>query len=164
MATIKKNLVFVYIFQGNHPWFFVFKTDFESPITKFNLLFYQAVLLMCATVSDTRRTTGRPASWNPSQCFEQAFIQIPEDLCAIDVDNRPIHLLKENVFIRLATRQLLDELGEYREIGMVERDIVFEFYRAASKYAALKLPFVDAVHKNSKFLNFPQGKRVQLSQ
>ena len=89
---------------------------------------------------------------------------VPEDLCAIDVDNRPIHLLKENVFIRLATRQLLEELGEYREIGMVERDIVFEFYRAASRYAALKLPFVDAVHKNSKFLNFPQGKHVQLSQ
>ena len=53
---------------------------------------------------------------------------VPEDLCAIDVDNRPIHLLKENVLIRLATRQLLEELEEYREIGMVERDIVFEFY------------------------------------
>ena len=89
---------------------------------------------------------------------------VPEDLCAIDVDNRPIHLLKENVLIRLATRQLLEELEEYREIGMVERDIVFEFYWATSKYAALKLPFVDAVHKNSKFLNFSQGKHVQLSQ
>lgn len=89
---------------------------------------------------------------------------VSEELCAIDVDNRPIHLLKKNVFIRLATRQLLEELGEYREIGMVERDIAFEFYRAASKYAALKLPFVDAVHKNPKCLNFPQGKHVQLNQ
>ena len=56
-------------------------------------------------------------------------------------DEWSICLLKENVFIGLATRQVLEVLEEYGEIGAVARDIFydssFEFYVAAAKYAIL---------------------------
>ena len=127
---------------------------------------------MCATVNEFLHTNIfihllRETLYSFLNKLLSKFIKIenvPEDLCSIDVDNRPIQLLKENVFIRSATRQLLEKLVDYREIGTVDRDMFFEFYWAAAKYAILKLPFVDAVLKNSKFLNFPLGKHAQLNQ
>ena len=49
--------------------------------------------------------------------------KIPEDLFSIDVDDRSIHLLKENVFIGLATRQFLKVLVEYGETDAVARGL-----------------------------------------
>lgn len=113
---------------------------------------------MCATVNEFLHTNIfihllRETLFSFLNKLLSKFIKIEnvsEDLCSIDVDNRPIQLLKENVFIRSATRQLLEKLVDYREIGTVDRDMFFEFYWAAAKYAILKLPFVDAVLKNSK--------------
>ena len=61
--------------------------------------------------------------------FKFVWIEnIQEYLCSISVSNRSIHCLKENVFIRLTIRQLLEKLVEYEEIGAGERDTFYNSF------------------------------------
>ena len=94
--------------------------------------------------------------------------EIPEDLCQTDVTNKSIHQSLENVFVGVQTRQLVEELLEYGEIDLNERNVfygaVFDFYVAAAQYAIEKLPFEDKVLQNAKLLNVPLRRRAQFSQ
>ena len=85
--------------------------------------------------------------------FKFVWIEnIREYLCSISVSNRSIHCLRENVFIRLTIRQLLEKLVEYEEIGAGERDTFYNSF--FELYIAIQFYNYRSVMLFSKIQNF----------